>query len=191
MLEFAILILSMYLFVLSFAIILSWFGRDYGRFGDILRSLTRPYLDFFRRYTPIRLGHLDLSVLVGFAAIYFVLRILEAVRWYGAISLGLVLGVLLVTIWGIIQTAITLLVILMIIRFITLYARPKPGSQLVLFLDNVLSPILAWVKDRLFRNRAIQARGLLLVTALILVGVAVAGTLGVETLLPVLFGLGI
>lgn len=191
MLEIIIMLLTLYLFILSFAIIISWFGRDYGRFGDILRAVTRPYLDFFRRFTPIHLGHLELSPLVGFALLYFVLRILDAVRWYGTISLGLVLAVLLVTVWGIAQGAITLLVILMIIRIVTLYMHPKPGSQLVLFLDSILAPILAWVKRGLFRNRPIHARGLLIVTTLILVAFAVLGTLGIRMLAPLLYGLPI
>jgi YggT family protein len=67
----------LYEIVLLIRIVLSWVNPDpYNRLVIIIRSVTDPYLDFFRRIIPLRIGMLDLSPVFAFLALEILQRAL-------------------------------------------------------------------------------------------------------------------
>jgi YggT family protein len=72
---FLYLALWLYSIFILIRIILSWINPDpYNRLVNFLYEITDPYLDFFRKYTPIQIGIIDLSPIVAIFA-------LNAVMW--------------------------------------------------------------------------------------------------------------
>ena len=81
--DFVILALQLYMWVIIARALLSWFPQRYGtplyRVNRALVSATEPYVGLFRRYLPLgRLGAvgLDLSPLVALLVLFIVIRIL-------------------------------------------------------------------------------------------------------------------
>jgi YggT family protein len=66
-----IVLINIYQIVVIIRIILSWVNPDpYNPLVRFICSITDPFLDFFRRILPIRIGFMDLSPLIAFGALY-------------------------------------------------------------------------------------------------------------------------
>lgn len=73
--------LRIYQVVLIVRIVLSWVDADpYNRLVQAIRSITDPYLDFFRRTFPLHVGLLDLSPILAFLALEILQRLLVYLR---------------------------------------------------------------------------------------------------------------
>lgn len=67
--------LQVYQLVLIVRIVLSWVDADpYNRLVQAIRSVTDPYLEFFRRAFPLHLGMMDLSPIFAFLALVILQR---------------------------------------------------------------------------------------------------------------------
>jgi len=81
--DFVILALQLYMWVIIARALLSWFPQRYGtplyRVNRALVAATEPYVGLFRRYLPLgRFGAvgLDLSPLVALLVLFIVIRLL-------------------------------------------------------------------------------------------------------------------
>jgi YggT family protein len=81
--DFVILALQLYMWVIIARALLSWFPQRYGtplyKVNRVLVAATEPYVGLFRRYLPLgRFGSvgLDLSPLVALFVLFIVIRLL-------------------------------------------------------------------------------------------------------------------
>jgi YggT family protein len=81
--DFVILALQVYMWVIIARALLSWFPQRYGtplyKVNRVLVAATEPYVGLFRRYLPLgRFGSvgLDLSPLVALFVLFIVIRLL-------------------------------------------------------------------------------------------------------------------
>jgi len=82
---------SFYTLLIFIRIILSWFSNAVdSKPVELLSRVTDPYLDWWRRLLNLRLGFLDLSPLVGIAALAVLRGILYTLSRYERISIGTV-----------------------------------------------------------------------------------------------------
>jgi hypothetical protein len=67
---------------------------------EVLCRITDPYLDWFRRFSSLRIGALDLSPLAAMAVLSVLNSVFLTLGRYGVITLGLILALILQALWS-------------------------------------------------------------------------------------------
>ncbi|WP_319563210.1 YggT family protein [Marispirochaeta sp.] len=81
--------LSVYMILIFIRVLMTWFqGASYGRAMEILRSITDPYLYWFRRFPFLRTGAMDFSPLAALIVLVIILNITNRIALTGNISPG-------------------------------------------------------------------------------------------------------
>jgi len=143
--------------VIFFRIILTWFsGINTGRFGEILVKITDPYLAWFRRFTFLRLGNLDLSPIAAIGVLTLVSRILGTLAVYGKISVGLMLALVLQAIWGAVAFILGFLIIVLILRLAAHLLAQNSYNPFWRIVDTISGPIIYRINRIFFKNRIVN-----------------------------------
>jgi len=160
---FLSLLLNIYMLIILFRIILTWF-QGFGNNGiiDFLSVITDPYLNWFRRFSFLQLGFLDLSPIAALAVLSLVNRILAMLASYGRISLGIVLAMALQAIWGAISFILGFLILILILRLIAFMFRQSGANPFWNIIETISQPVLYRINRIFFRGRIVK-----LITALI------------------------
>ncbi len=168
-------IVSVYMLIIFIRVLLTWFsGVEYGKPYRILASLTDPYLNYFRRFSFLRVGTVDFSPIAGLIFLVIVLNILNTLATYGRITIGVVLAIILQAIWAAVSFLMTLFIILILVRFVAWMMRANTVHPFIRTVDMLITPYLNWVHRTFFRKRfltyqtglAIGGAGLLAVSLL-------------------------
>jgi len=182
LLGFLSLLLNVYMLIIFFRIILTWFP-GFGNNGliNFLSSITDPYLNWFRRFSFLRLGFLDLSPIAALAILSLVNRILSMLASYGRISLGIVLAMALQAIWSAISFILGFLILILILRLIAFMFRQSGANPFWNVIETISQPVLYRINRIFFRGRIVK-----LITALI---VSIASMAIIYMALRLLFAL--
>jgi YggT family protein len=182
LLGFLSLLLNVYMLIILFRIILTWFP-GFGNSGiiDFLSTITDPYLNWFRRFSFLQLGFLDLSPIAALAILSLVNRILAMLASYGRISLGIVLAMALQAIWGAISFILGFLILILILRLIAFLFRQSGSNPFWNIIETISQPVLYRINRIFFRGRIVK-----LITALI---VSIASMAIIYMALRLLFAL--
>jgi YggT family protein len=184
--------ISIYLILIMIRVLLTWFhGVDYGKPYRILTSLTDPYLNWFRRFSFLKLSMLDLSPIAGVLVLVVVLDLLTRLMAQGSISLGIVLAVILAALWSAISFLLSLFIILTIIRFVMSLSGANSVSPLARTVDMLLAPLLEAARKRFFKKRFVTYKTILATTGASLLVIYIAGRMLLSFLYPLLAGLPI
>ncbi len=188
-------LLSLYSMLIWIRIILTWIrvpGSQWNNGGNpflnFLSKIVDPYLNLFSGITPLRRSHLDFTPLVAMAVLSIVQSLLRIFGAYGRITLGLVLGLVIRTLWSyIFSLFFWFFIIMLIIRLVFCYRRSPNAIQYIQMLDSMLGGLFNWVQKVFFRNKPVNDRNLVIasliftvclyILAVILVNMAV-GALG-------------
>ena len=165
---------SVYMLLLLLRIMLTWFHVTIGdRPSFLLSRLTDPYLGLFRRIGFLRTERVDFSPLAAFLVLGILVNILNTIAAYGTITVGIVLAIILNSLWSSVSWIVTFFLILEVIRLVLLLADRGGASPYVTTLDIILRPLLTWLSGLLLRGRPISHRGILIcgIAALLLVSV--------------------
>lgn len=128
-----------YLLLIFLRVLMTWMsGIDLGRAGEFLQQITDPYLDFFRRRLPVRIGPLDLSVLIASLALVFVAELAGQLLVRQTITVGITLAIALSLVWVAVRFFLGLLVVASIVRGIALVVAPDSNHQAWGLLDQML-----------------------------------------------------
>ncbi len=147
---------SVYMLLIIFRVLLSWFqGRLNGRGVDLLKRITDPYLRIFERISWMRVGFLDFSPVAAIALLGLASQICTSLAESGSVSLGLVLAYILASIWSFIAFFISFIIILMIFRLITLLFFADWSHQMLYQLDTMLYRLTARILG-LFTKKTVQ-----------------------------------
>ena len=169
-------ILSLYMILIFVRVLLTWFsGVYYGRPFDIIRSLTDPYLNYFRRFRFLQVGSVDFSPIAGLLVLVVALNILNRLAVYGTISVGLVLAIILNSVWSAVSFLITLFIVLIVIRFVAGLIRANTVNPFIRTVDMIITPLLNWIHNTFFKRRFLTLQTGLAISGASLLVVSLAG----------------
>ncbi|MGL1894631.1 MAG: YggT family protein [Spirochaetaceae bacterium] len=131
---FISLVLSAYSFIIFIRIILSWFnlrnnfnGASQNRVILFIYSITDPYLDWFKRFSFLRLGVMDFSAMLAIAVLYFFSNITGQIAMSGVLSLGFIIKLILSTIWSLVSSISIFVMILLAVRLVFMMLNKYSG----------------------------------------------------------------
>ena len=150
-------LLSVYMLVLSFRIILSWFsGMGTSSIQGYLAVITDPYLNWFRRFTFLQVGKLDLSPIAALGVLSLLNRIVSMLARFGRITIGIILAMILQTIWGAFSFLLGFIIVVLILRLVSLYLSRGGGHPFWNVVDTISQPVIYRVNRILFKNRIVN-----------------------------------
>jgi YggT family protein len=140
---------------------------DQGGFQEVLAKITDPYLDWFRRFTALRIGYLDLSPIVALGVLSLVNRVLSVLASYGTITVGIILALVLQAVWGAISFFLGFLIIVLILRLIAYLSR-QSGNSFWRIIESISQPVIFRINRFLFRDRIVNFTTALIVSIAVL-----------------------
>lgn len=169
-------VLSVYMLLIFIRILLTWFsGPSFGRPQELLRRITDPYLNIFRRISFLSTERIDFSPIAAIISLVIVLNIINTLRIYGQISLGIILALVLSALYSAVFFILMFFGILIAVRFFSLLGQGASFSPFWQTLDMLINPVLRFVQRVVLRGREISYRAGLGTSALVLVGTALVG----------------
>ena len=152
-------IISVYMLLLFIRILLTWFsGVSLGKPQEILKKITDPYLNIFRRIPFLKTSRIDFSPLAAIIVLVIVLNILNTIAMYGEISVGIVLALIVAAVWSAAFFILGFLIILTAARFIFLFFGSTSFGQFWQTVDLIINPILGFIQRVLLRGRQMTYR---------------------------------
>ena len=165
LLSFLSLLLNIYMLIIFFRIILTWFpGFGNGGIIDFLSMITDPYLNWFRRFSFLRLGFLDLSPIVALGILTLVNRVLGMLISFGRISIGIVLALAVQAVWSAISFILGFLILILILRLIAFLFRQSGANPFWNIIETISQPVLYRINRIFFRGRIVKLSTALLVS---------------------------
>ena len=150
-------LISIYMVLIFFRIILTWFSWS-GNSGllDILSRITDPYLNLFRRFTFLRMGFLDLSPIAAIGVLSLLNRIISILAIHKTITLGIILAMFLQIAWGLVSFILGFLIIVLVLRLIANLARQNMNSPFWRIVDTISQPVLYRINRVFFKGRIVN-----------------------------------
>lgn len=163
-------LVGIYMVLITVRIILTWFSWT-GNSGLIvfLSRITDPYLNWFRRFTFLRLGFLDISPIVALGVLSLFNRLLAAFAHSETITIGLMLALVLQLIWGVVSFIFVLLIIILILRLIAHLTGQNIYSPFWRIIDTISRPVLYRINRIFLRDRIADFRFLIIGSIIALV----------------------
>jgi YggT family protein len=166
---------GVYMLLIFIRIMLTWFsGANYGQPMEILSRITDPYLDWFRRFSLLRTGLFDLSPIAAMAVLSVVHNACSVMAHYGTVTIGLILGMLVSSLWSAVSFILGFFIVALVLRFIAYLVNRKGYGRFWQAVDAVSKPVLYRINRLLFQRRLVNYRtgilasiGVLLVTMII------------------------
>ncbi|MCL1836565.1 MAG: YggT family protein [Treponema sp.] len=148
-------LLGIYSLLIIIRIIFTWFGNvQYSRPAQILAQITDPYLNWWRRTFPLRAGFLDLSPLLGMAALSVAQTICSSIARRGKITIGAILAVCLSALWSAASFILGFCFIVLVLRLIAYVTNSNTYSPFWQAIDSISRPLLYRI-NRIFFGRKI------------------------------------
>ena len=164
-------VVSIYMIIIFIRIILSWFaGIDSGGLQVFLSRITDPYLNWFRRFSFLKIGFLDLSPIAALGVLSLLNRVLGMLARYGRITVGIILALLLQAVWGAVSFLIFFLIIILALRLVLYLSGQNSSSPLSNIVNAISQPVLYRINRFLFRNRIVNFMTALIIS---IVGLAI------------------
>ena len=163
-------LVNIYMLLIFIRILLSWVSwMGSGRFLETLDRITDPYLNWFRRFTFLRVGFMDLSPIFGLGVLSIVSRLLSSIAYNGRISLGIVLVMLLQVLWGVVSFFLGFLIIVLILRLIAHFTKRNMNGPFWKIVAAVSQPVLKKINSLFFKSRIVYFRNGVIVSIAVLV----------------------
>ncbi len=158
-------LLSFYSLLIWLRIVISWIRIPPNPLSHWLARIVDPYLDLFKPITALKRERFDLTPLAALAALSVIQSMLRLYGSHGTITVGMVLALLLQTLWSYLASPIFwFLLILLAIRLYFCY-RPTPQTiSYIAMLDSLVGFLLNWVQRIFYPGRSINDRRLVTTT---------------------------
>jgi YggT family protein len=148
---------SLYLILIFIRLMLTWFsGAAYGRPVEVLCRITDPYLDWFRRFSSLRIGPLDLSPLAAMAVLSVLNSVFLTLGRYGVITLGLILALILQALWSAASFILSFFIIVLALRLIAYLTNRNVYASFWGIVDTLSRPVLYRINRIIFGNRLVR-----------------------------------
>ncbi|MDR1239097.1 MAG: YggT family protein [Treponema sp.] len=171
---------GLYMLLIFIRIMLGWFGNvRFGRPVEILGNITDPYLNWWRRF-PLRAGFLDLSPILGMAALSLVQTIFSTIAYYGSISLGIMLTIILSSLWSVASFLLGFCIIVLGLRLFAYLTNRNIYGNFWRIVEAIARPVLYRVSRTIFGNRLVNYRTGMIVAIAVLLALLIGGRLAVN-----------
>jgi YggT family protein len=150
-------IISLYMILIFIRIMLTWFsGVHFGRASQFLGSITDPYLDWFHRFSFLRVANLDLSPIVALALLSVVDNVFLTLGRYGHITLGVVLSMVISVVWSTASFILSFFIIVLGLRLIAYLTSRNVYGGFWRIIDSISQPILYRLNRVIFGKRLVR-----------------------------------
>jgi YggT family protein len=152
-------------------ILFSWFsGMSYGEPEKIIKRATDPYLNWFRRFSFLQVGFIDLSPIAAMAVLSFITSVFFTLGRYGSITLGIILGMILSSLWSVLSFVLGFFIIILGLRLFAYLTNRNIYGAFWRIIDTISQPLLYRINRIIFRRRLTNyLTGLILSLAVFLV----------------------
>jgi len=150
-------LVSIYMMLIFIRIILTWFSwlKD-GKLQSFLAGITDPYLNWFRRFTFLKVGFLDLSPIAALGVLSLVSRLLTMLALQGRISIGILLALVLQALWGAVSFVLGFLIIVLVLRLIGHLLKQSSYGQFWRIIDSIAQPVVYRINRFIFKTRILN-----------------------------------
>lgn len=170
-------IISIYTVLCLIAIFMTWIpGLKFTAFGRFISSFCDPYLNLFSKWQFTKVANIDFSPIISIGLLSLLSSILSGLSRTGRIFLGGIIGTILQMVWSLISTVLTVIFLLIFIRWIVLISRKgetsSGWSQLDYYLQNIVYKI-----SKPFSKGVIPYKTALLITWIVALAIVIAGNI--------------
>jgi YggT family protein len=170
---------GIYMAVIFIRVMLTWFsGVRYGQPMAILSRITDPYLDWFRRFSVFRVGAFDLSPIAAMAVLSVAYNVFSILARSGRVTIGLIAGMLILSLWSAVSFFLGFLIIALIVRLIAYLLNMKDSGRFLQVLDAISKPVLYRITRLFFPGRLVHYKvAILAALGLLLAAMIIGGFL--------------
>ncbi len=180
-------VISLYMLLIFFRIILTWFGQaPAGRLIHYISSLTDPYLNLFRGLGAFRNVQVDFSPILALITLSILNNIITRIAFAAQITLGIVLAEIVGALWSAASFILFLFLVFGVIRLIGFMLNVNTAGRFWITLDRILQPIAHWLVRKVARGRVVNYQNALLLYAAMVVLVLLVGSFVVGSLVSLL-----
>jgi YggT family protein len=181
---------GIYSILLFIRIIISWFGSfDQNKPVEILSRVTDPYLGWWRRNLPIRIGILDFSVVAAIVFLAVIQRIFVSIAASQGITLGSILAIVLLSVWGIVSFILGFCLVIIILRLIAYLTNRDIYSPFWQMVDSISKPVLYRLNRIIFGNRIVGFLKGIIMSSILLIMIWIGGNLAASMIANFLYKL--
>jgi YggT family protein len=137
----------------------------------------------------LRLGFIDLSPLVGVAALSVLRSILHTIYRYETISLGIILGLILLSLWSIVSFILGFCIIVLVLRMFAFLTNRDIYTPFWKIIESISQPLLYKTNRLIFGNRIESYLKGIVISTLILAVIWIGGGFLLPLLANLLFKL--
>lgn len=170
-------VVTIYTLICFLSIILSWFpGARFTSFGRFISKISDPYMNFFSKWGWLRIGNIDFSPLISIGLLSVLSSILAGIQGTGRIYFGGILATVILMLWNIISSLLTIFLILVFVRWIVLLINKDQTSfdsgwnQIDMIINKISYKVAGT-----FTKKSISYQKSLLITWITLLVISVAG----------------
>ncbi len=150
---------SVYMIMVFLRVMLTWFsGVALGKPYEILASATDPYLRWFRRFPALHTESMDFSPIVALASLSIANNIFMTIGTYGKISLGIILSMVISSVWSAAAFLLVLFAILIGVRLITQSSGRNSTLPIWRAVDALIKPVLYRINRLMYKDRLVTYR---------------------------------
>lgn len=175
---FLLFVLQIVNLALMIRVFLSWITLPPNRFTYYLNQVTDPIVNFSRKYFPLRVGILDLSILVPFFIIWLLNRLVSDIFLFNKLTRPVfwLIDFVIFIISGALNVVFSVVFILLLIYLVmTLLARAS-YSPLFYSIRSVMSSVLVRM-EKLFKMPDTTRSEVICIIVIIICAVIVSGLL--------------
>lgn len=165
---------TIYMILIFLRIMLTWF--DAGRLGasySVLSRITDPYLDWFRRFPALRTESMDFSPVAALAVLSVVNNVFLTIGMYGRITVGILLSMVLSSLWSAAAFVLTFFIIVLALRWLSYTLGRNSVLPLWRAVDALSKPLLYRINRIIYRDRLVDYRTALVTAAAVLLAARV------------------
>jgi YggT family protein len=138
-------------------ILLTWFpGAGFGKPYIFLCSICDPYLRWFRRFRILKNGPVDFSPVIAIAVLSLLQRVLSTWSRRGRMSLGLILAMILSSVWSVLSWVLGFLIVVLVLRLVAYLINANIYSPFWRLVDFIAQPLLYRITRIFFPSRIIN-----------------------------------
>ena len=173
-------VLGVFSVLIFVRIIFSWIGGvNFGRVGGALARICDPYLNWFRRFSFLRIGFLDLSPIAGIAVIAVAQNALGSILRFGRVSIGFLLAIVFQFALSAANFILGFAAVILVLRFIAYCTRRNIAAPFWQVIETISHSILYRVGRVLYPRRIVTWKtGITTSIAVIIAAMAVLGIAG-------------
>ncbi|AEJ20091.1 YggT family protein [Gracilinema caldarium] len=184
---------TVYMVLLFIRIMLTWFNSplSFNRSTELLSRITDPYLHWFRRFPQLRTEVLDFSPVAALAVLALVNNIFLTIAVYGRITLGIILSMLVTSLWSAVAFVLSFFIVILAVRFVAYILGSNNVHPIWRAIDTLSKPVLYRINRIIFRDRLVTYTTGLLTTVVVLLILRIVGGILVNLLSNLLIRLPI